>query len=200
MSASFSCKARDAGEPEGEDHEQWTDGNHSPHSFSLHADDRRRQGHLAKAPPALQSAHEVEVAAEPKAAYDAFVQIGKLVEQQPFLLRRRQEYHDRAPSAAAAGAKRCRTAAFVRHMTVVHAASGEACWSFGRPRAAAVHGRRGFDDCKLRSTKDKATRVTVSYAVGGYDDKNFKDISKGVDGVIGEQFARYAKFASTGKP
>ena len=48
--------------------------------------------------------------------------------------------------------------------------------------------------------QDKGTHVTVAYAVGGYDPGNFKDISAGVDGVIGEQVKRYASFASTGKP
>jgi hypothetical protein len=40
----------------------------------------------------------------------------------------------------------------------------------------------------------------LTYAVGGHDAKDFKDIAGGVDGVLAEAFKRYTNYASTGKP
>jgi hypothetical protein len=48
--------------------------------------------------------------------------------------------------------------------------------------------------------KGTGSHVKLTYAVGGHDSKDFKDIAKAVDGVLDEAFKRYTNYASTGKP
>jgi len=40
----------------------------------------------------------------------------------------------------------------------------------------------------------------MTYAIGGYDPADFKELPKLVDGVMGAAFRRYANYASTGQP
>lgn len=146
----------------------------------------------------FQTAHEVEVPLEPKAAYDAFVQIGSWWSSSHSFTGDAKNISIE-PEAGGCWCEQQDGVSSVRHMTVVHAASGRMLVFSGGLGPLQFMGVAGSMTVSFEA-KGKATRVTVNYAVGGYDPGNFKDISKGVDGVIGEQIARYGKFAATGKP
>lgn len=142
--------------------------------------------------------HEADVAVEPKAAYDAFVNIGAWW----------NEAHTFSGAAKnisiepKAGGCWCETlpdGGSVRHMTVVHANPGAMLVFSGGLGPLQFMGVAGSMKVSFEA-QGKGTHVSVAYAVGGYDPDNFKEISKGVDSVLGEQMTRYAKFASTGKP
>ncbi len=84
-------------------------------------------------------------------------------------------------------------------MTVVHANPGAMLVFRGGLGPLQFMGVAGSMKVGFKP-QDKGMHVSVVYAVGGYDPDNFKEISKGVDAVLGEQMTRYAKFASSGKP
>jgi hypothetical protein len=146
----------------------------------------------------FQTAHEVEVPLEPKAAYDAFVQIGSWWSSSHSFTGDAKNISIE-PEAGGCWCEKKDGVSSVRHMTVVHAASGSMLVFSGGLGPLQFMGVAGSMTVSFEP-KGKATRVTVNYAVGGYDPGNFKEISKAVDGVIGEQIARYGKFASAGKP
>lgn len=90
---------------------------------------------------------------------------------------------------------------FVKHMEIVHAAPGSLLVFSGGLGPLQFMGVVGSMTVRFKTdAKTGSTKVTVRYDIGGRDDKNFQDISKGVDGVLGEQLARYGRFANTGKP
>ncbi|MEO7723279.1 MAG: ATPase [Chthoniobacterales bacterium] len=142
--------------------------------------------------------HEADVLVEPRVAYDAFVNIGAWW----------NDAHSFSGAAKnisiepKAGGCWCETlpdGGSVRHMTVVHANPGAMLVFSGGLGPLQFMGVAGSMTVSFKA-QGKGTHVSVVYAVGGYDRDNFKEISKGVDGVLGEQMTRYAKFASTGKP
>ena len=47
---------------------------------------------------------------------------------------------------------------------------------------------------------NEGTDLTVTYAVGGYAREGFDNLSKAVDGVLGEQVARLHRLIETGAP
>lgn len=141
--------------------------------------------------------HEVDVAVDPKTAYDVFINIGSWW----------SDAHSFSGAAgnisieAKAGGCWCEAlpdGGSVRHMTVVHATPGTMLVFSGGLGPLQFMGVAGSMTLKF-TAQGKGTRVTLDYAVGGYDVDDFKEISKAVDGVLGEQVTRYAKFASTGK-
>ncbi len=142
--------------------------------------------------------HETDVTLDPKAAYEAFVNIGAWWSGA-------HSYSGDAKNIsidAKAGGCWCETlpnGGSVRHMTVINAMPGAMLVFSGGLGPLQFMGVTGSMTIKFKA-QGKSTHVTVVYAVGGYDTDNFKDISTGVDGVIGDQIKRYASFASTGKP
>lgn len=141
--------------------------------------------------------HEADVALDPKAAYDAFFDIGAWW----------SDAHSFSGAArnisidAKAGGCWCETlpdGGSVRHMTVVHAAPGTMLVFSGGLGPLQFMGVAGSMTINFKS-QGKGAHVTLSYAVGGYDSDNFKEIAKAVDGVLGEQLKRYASFASAKK-
>lgn len=159
---------------------------------------------VAQAKVTFQSAtgftvsHTADVTADPKAAYDAFVKIGNWwgsdhsfsgdAKNLTIETKRGGCWCEALPEGG-----------FVLHMEVTHAAPGKTLVFSGGLGPLHFMGVAGAMMVSFEK-KDKGTQVTLSYAVGGYDERDFKDLAKGVDGVLGEQFKRYANFASTGKP
>jgi hypothetical protein len=142
--------------------------------------------------------HQADVTVDPKAAYDAFVKVGSWWNGA-------HSYSGDAKNIsidAKAGGCWCETlpnGGSVRHMTVVNANPGVMLVFSGGLGPLQFMGVAGSMTIKFKA-QGKGTHFTVAYAVGGYDADNFKDISAGVDSVLGEQIKRYAVFASTGKP
>lgn len=142
--------------------------------------------------------HKVELKTDAKAAYDAFIKVGSWWSSS-------HSFSGDAKNLTIdtkLGGCWCEAlpnGGFVKHMDVVHAAPGSMLVFSGGLGPLQFMGVAGSMVVTFKNAKG-VTTVTMRYDVGGRDDKDFEDISKGVDGVIAEQFARYAKFADTGKP
>jgi uncharacterized protein YndB with AHSA1/START domain len=85
------------------------------------------------------------------------------------------------------------------HLTVVYAAPGKGLrlrGALGPLQAMGVEGAMSFS---LKAGND-GTDLTVTYAVGGYAKDGFDNLSRAVDGVLGEQVARLHRLIETGAP
>ena len=81
---------------------------------------------------------------------------------------------------------------FVRHLDVVYAAPAKALRLVGGLGPLQGMGVSGALTFTLKAESAGMTRVTVSYVVSGFAAEGFTDIARAVDGVLGEQLARYA--------
>lgn len=143
-------------------------------------------------------AHEAEVAVEPKAAYDAFVEVGRWwTDSHSFSGAARNLSIE--PKAGGCWCETLPKGGSVRHMTVIHANPGAMLVFNGGLGPLQFMGVAGSMQVTFK-TKGSGTQVSIVYSVGGYDPDGFKEISKAVDQVLAEQVKRYADFASTGKP
>ncbi|MDZ4867052.1 MAG: ATPase [Alphaproteobacteria bacterium] len=159
---------------------------------------------IAAAKVAAQSAtgfvveHKVDVKGDAKAAYDAFIKVGSWwSSSHSFSGDAKNLTIETKPGGCWCEA--LPDGGFVKHMEVIHAAPGSMLVFSGGLGPLQFMGVAGSMTVSFKPGKG-VTTVTLRYDVGGRDDKNFEGISKGVDGVIAEQFARYANFASNGKP
>ncbi len=142
--------------------------------------------------------HETEVAVDSKAAYDAFVDVGRWWnDSHTFSGAARNLSID--PKAGGCWCEALPNGGSVRHMTVVQANPGAMLVFNGGLGPLQFMGVAGSMQVTFKA-KDGSTNVTVVYSVGGYDPDGFKEISKAVDGVLAEQMKRYGSFASAGKP
>jgi hypothetical protein len=142
--------------------------------------------------------HEADVAVDPKAAYDAFVKVGRWWNDSHSFSGAAKNISIE-PRADGCWCEALPNGGSVRHMTVVHANPGALLVFNGGLGPLQFMGVAGSMKVSFKA-RDKGTHVSVVYAVGGYDAGDFKDISQGVDAVLGEQIKRYGDFASTGKP
>ncbi|NOT40030.1 MAG: ATPase [Alphaproteobacteria bacterium] len=153
----------------------------------------------SQSPTGFTVAYEADTTVTPKAAYDAFVQAGA------WWNAKLHSYSGDGKNISIdvkPGGCWCETlkdGGFVRHMTVEHAAPGTRLIFSGGLGPLAYMGVTGHMIVSIEA-KGAGSHVKLTYAVGGHDAKDFKDIAKGVDGVLDEAFKRYVNFASTGKP
>lgn len=87
----------------------------------------------------------------------------------------------------------------VLHLMVVYAAPGKGLrlrGGLGPLQAMGIEGALSFS---LKGGNE-GTDLTVTYAVGGYAREGFDNLSKAVDGVLGEQVARLHRLIETGAP
>lgn len=87
----------------------------------------------------------------------------------------------------------------VRHMTVVYVEPNKLLrltGGLGPLQDLAVAGAMTF---KLTEAQGKAT-LEMTYKVGGYAPTGLAGLAKPVDGVLGEQLARWKRKVETGKP
>jgi hypothetical protein len=158
----------------------------------------------ARAKVASQSANgfvitqEADVAVDPKIAYDAFVKIGSWWSDAHSFSGVAKNMSIE-PKAGGCWCEALPNGGSVRHMTVLHANPGALLVFNGGLGPLQFMGVAGSMKVSFKA-KDKGTHVSLVYAVGGYAPGDFKDISRGVDMVLGEQINRYGDFASTGKP
>jgi hypothetical protein len=152
----------------------------------------------SQGPSGFSVALTADVTAEPKAAYDAFLKIGSWWSSDHSFSGDAKNLSIDARSGGC-WCEKLPEGGFVRHMEISHVAPGSTLVFAGG--LGPLH-FMGVDGAMMISFKkaDKGTTVTLSYAVGGYDEKGFKDLAVGVDAVLAGQFQRYANFASTGKP
>ena len=155
---------------------------------------------LAKSATGFVVEHKVELKTDAKTAYEAFVKIGSWWNSShSFSGDAKNITIDTKP-----GGCWCETlpnGGFVKHMDVVNVMPGVMLVFSGGLGPLQFMGVAGSMSVKFATdAKTKLTTVTLRYDVGGRDDKNFEDISKGVDAVLKEQVDRYANFVATGKP
>jgi uncharacterized protein YndB with AHSA1/START domain len=87
----------------------------------------------------------------------------------------------------------------VLHLIVVYAAPGKGLrlrGALGPLQAMGVEGAMSFS---LKGGNN-GTDLTMTYAVGGYSKEGFDNLSKAVDGVLGEQVARLHRLIESGAP
>ncbi len=153
----------------------------------------------SQSPSGFTVAYEADVTAAPKAAYDAFVQVGSWwnAASHSYSGDGKNITVDVKPDGCWCEA--LKSGGFVRHMTVEQADPGARLVFSGGLGPLAFMGITGHMIVSFEA-KGTGSHVKLTYAIGGHDAKDFTDISKGVDGVLGEGFKRYTNFASTGKP
>ena len=154
----------------------------------------------AQGPTGFVVEHQLELKTDAKTAYDAFTNVGAWwSSNHSFSGDAKNISIDTRP-----GGCWCETlpnGGFVKHMDVVHAAPGAMLVFSGGLGPLQFMGVAGSMTVSFQTDKSKGvTTVKLRYDVGGRDDKNFVEISKAVDGVLNEQFTRYANFVKTGKP
>lgn len=142
--------------------------------------------------------HEADVTVDPQAAYDAFVQIGRWWSDAHSFSGAAKNISIE-PKAGGCWCESLPNGGSVRHMTVIHANPGALLVFNGGLGPLQFMGVAGSMKVSFKAG-GSGTHVSLVYAVGGYDPDNFKEISKGVDAVLGEQMKRYGDFATTGKP
>ncbi len=79
---------------------------------------------------------------------------------------------------------------FVRHMDVVYAAPGKMLILKGGMGPLLFMGAVGALTIKFEPL-DEGTHVTLTFAVGGHDEKAWKDLPAAVDAVLTEQLGRF---------
>ncbi|MDQ3115195.1 MAG: ATPase [Verrucomicrobiota bacterium] len=142
--------------------------------------------------------HETDVSIDPRAAYDAFVEVGRWWnDSHSFSGAAKNISID--PKAGGCWCETLPNGGSVRHMTVVHANPAAMLVFNGGLGPLQFMGVAGSVQVTFKA-KDSGTHVSVVYSVGGYDPDGFKEISKAVDAVLAQQVKRYGGFASTGKP
>jgi uncharacterized protein YndB with AHSA1/START domain len=152
---------------------------------------------LSQSATGFMITQEADVAVDPKAAYDAFVQIGRWWNDSHSFSGAARNISIE-PKAGGCWCEALPNGGSVRHMTVIHANPGALLVFNGGLGPLQFMGVAGSMKVSFKA-RDNGTHVAIVYAVGGYDPDNFKEISKGVDAVLGEQMKRYGDFASTGK-
>lgn len=155
---------------------------------------------IASGPTGFVVEHTVDVKTDAKAAYSAFTNVGAWWGgDHSFSGDAKNLTIDTKPGGCWCEA--LPDGGFVKHMDVVHAAPGSMLVFSGGLGPLQFMGVAGSMTVRFQSdAKSGSTKVAVRYDVGGRDDKNFEEISKGVDSVLGEQLARYGRLANTGKP
>ena len=87
----------------------------------------------------------------------------------------------------------------VQHMSVVYASPGQVLRMMGALGPLQSSGLAGSMTWKLNPAAS-ATKIELSYSVGGYMQGGFEKLAPAVDRVVGEQLGRLKTFIETGKP
>ena len=86
------------------------------------------------------------------------------------------------------------------HMTVSFVKANEQLNLWGALGPLGTEGATGGLVVKLEASGAAATRMTITYTVGGYLTGGAEKWAPLVDGVIAEQFGRLERLVETGKP
>jgi hypothetical protein len=146
----------------------------------------------------FQVTYEAQVAAEPKAAFDAFVRVGEWWDSEHTYSRDAKNLSMEVKPGGC-WCEALTDGGFVGHMTVVQAMPGKSLMLKGGLGPLAFMGVEGSMVVKFQP-KDNGTAITMTYTVGGYDPNEFKEIPKLVDGVLFAAFERYKTYVAIGKP
>lgn len=152
----------------------------------------------AVGPSGFTVSQKAHIAAAPDAVWSALIRIGQWWSPQ-------HSYSLVAANMtldAKAGGCFCETlpgGGSVQHMVVTFAKPGAALRLRG---ALGPMQQMGVDGALTwtMTAKDGGTDLAMQYAVGGYAPGGFDGLSKGVDAVLAEQFARLQRYVETGAP
>lgn len=141
---------------------------------------------------------ESDLKSDPQQAYEKFVAIGTWWDpSHSYSGDGKNMFLDARPGGA--WIETLPSGGFVSHMDVTQARPGKSILlsgGLGPLGFMAVSGK-----LSVTFTAAKAgTHVKWSYAVGGFDQGDFKDISKAVDGVLLLQLQRFTNAANNGTP
>ncbi len=141
---------------------------------------------------------EADLSVTPQEAWDSFVAIGKWWDMNHSYSHDGANMHiDLKPGGT--WNETLPNGGFVTHMTVTQAAPAARIVMTGGLGPLAYMGVNGSLAVTFAKTA-QGTHVKLGYVVGGFDEGEFKIMSKAVDGVWTAQLARYASYANTGKP
>ena len=143
--------------------------------------------------------HEVTIAAAPSKVYEASVkQVGKWWNpEHTYTGNSKNLSIDPRP-----GGCFCETfpeGGGIEHLRVIYVSPGKVIRMSGALGPLQELGVAGSLTWSL-APEGEGTKVTWTYAVGGFMDGGFGPVTPAVEGVLGEQLARLKSFAETGKP
>ena len=153
----------------------------------------------SQSPSGFTVTYEADVTSTPQAAYDAFIKAGSWWNAASHSYSGDGKNISIDVKPGGCWCETLKDGGFVRHMTVEHAMPGSRLVFSGGLGPLAYMGVAGHMIVSIEA-KGTGAHVKLTYAVGGHDPKDFKDIAKGVDAVLTEAFKRYTNYASTGKP
>lgn len=145
------------------------------------------------APNGFTVTHEATVKLSPQGAYDAFLKIGTWWDKShTFSGDPKNISIDAKPGGCWCEA--LPDGGFVKHMEVGQAAPGSRLVFHGGLGPLHFMGATGA--MTVAFTKgENGTKISLRYAVTGYDPDQFTKLAVAVDGVLAEQLANYAKIA-----
>ena len=149
---------------------------------------------VASGPGGFTVKFEADVAATPAQAFETFTKIGNWwSSDHTFSGDAKNMSMDVSPGGA--WRETLPNNGFVEHMRVIHSAPGAMLVLSGGLGPLQFMGVAGTMTVTF-TAKDAGTHVTLEFSGGGYDPDNFAKWPAAVDGVIGEQFARYSTYAN----
>ena len=152
----------------------------------------------ARSASGFSVALEANLAITPERAYEKFVEIGNWWDMAHSYTNDASKMKlDTSPGGG--WIETLPNGGFVLHMRVTQAAPGERLIMAGGLGPLAFMGVNASINVNFAKSEN-GTKVTIGYAVGGFDPNEFNEISKGVDGVLTAQLSRYVNYAGAGKP
>lgn len=144
---------------------------------------------LHSGPNGFSVSHETTVAAEPRQAFDKFLDIGGWWDKDhTFSGDARNMTIELKPGGCWCEA--LPDGGFVKHMEVASAAPGARIVFHGG--LGPMHTMAASGAMMVTFTKSgEGTRIKLVYSVAGYDNNQFKGLAGAVDGVLAAQLARY---------
>ena len=144
----------------------------------------------------FRSVHTVEVAAAPKQVWDTLLQPARWWDPS-------HTYSGKATNLTLepkAGGCFCETLkdGEVQHLTVSHIRWPQRLTLTGALGPLASEGVAGNMVVTV-APSGQGTKLTLSYAVGGWSSMPFEKLAPAVDGVLGVQVGRLKRFAETGR-
>lgn len=154
---------------------------------------------ISSGPAGFVVRHEAVVKLDPAAAYQRLLDIGSWWDGE-------HTYSGKAANLsldATPGGCWCETIpapggdGFIEHMRVIYAMPGKTLRLAGGLGPVQSVGASGVMTYQLAPADGGGTKVTMTYAVGGYDAAGFEKLKAPVDGVLGAALKRFAGEGAT---
>lgn len=143
--------------------------------------------------------HEVQIAASPQAVYAAFVEVGQWWDGAHSYSGEATNFELRLEPGGCL-CERLPTGGWVEHLRVVGVMPGQMVRFTGGLGPLQSLGVAGSMTWTWAEVAEGETRFSLRYTVGGYVPGRLAGWAAPVDGVLGQQVARLARYATTGDP